>query len=400
LFVEVWVASLDLEKAFDKVYHASVIACLSDAGVDSDLVQILWSMYRKQTAYVSMNGAASRIFDIIRGVRQGDPMSPILFNNVTRVVYKHLKAKWRDEGHGTVVCGNESTNSTHAMFADDTTLFASSKQALVAMIRDVRDALAQHGLNMNMGKCMIQTSSCNHSTESVDVDGEVIPVVEATDGFKVLGTQFTLHGRTSVEIKARMTAAWAKFHTLWPLLGKRDGNMVKRLQLFDSSVTQTALWCNESWLPTAREKRLLTSTQNQMLRRIAGPHRKPDEPWIDWIKRATRIARAAAKNAGIRFWLEDHFRSKWCWAGHVARMSKDRLAHRSMQWRDSQWWRREAALPVQARKRRPRKTHWFRWEDELRRYADHRGWTCWKTFAQQRDVWHQACESFIAYSRK
>ena len=153
-------------------------------------------------------------------------------------------------------------------------------------------------------------------------------------------------------------------------------------------------------MPTAREKRLLTSTQNQMLRRIAGPHRKPDEPWIDWIKRATRIARAAAKNAGIRFWLEDHFRSKWCWAGHVARMSKDRLAHRSMQWRDSQWWRREAALPVQARKRRPRKTHWFRWEDELRRYADHRGWTCWKTIAQQRDVWLQACESFIAYSRK
>ena len=34
--VPVWVASLDLEKAFDKVSHASVLRCLHEAGVGDD----------------------------------------------------------------------------------------------------------------------------------------------------------------------------------------------------------------------------------------------------------------------------------------------------------------------------------------------------------------------------
>ena len=87
-------------------------------------------------------------------------------------------------------------------------------------------------------------------------------MVAATEGFKVLGTQFTLVGRTSKELTAHIAAAWGKFHQLRPLLMKRDGDLHKRLRLFDMSVTQTLLWCSESWLLTQEEKRHLKSTQN------------------------------------------------------------------------------------------------------------------------------------------
>ena len=82
---ELWVASLDLEKAFDKVFHTSVLECLSDAGVDSNITRSLWLFYAKQVAYVRVDGGiCSRKVAIERGVRQGDPLSPILFNNVPR----------------------------------------------------------------------------------------------------------------------------------------------------------------------------------------------------------------------------------------------------------------------------------------------------------------------------
>ena len=38
---EVWAASLDLEKAFDKVFHTSVLNSLNDAYIEPDIVRFL-----------------------------------------------------------------------------------------------------------------------------------------------------------------------------------------------------------------------------------------------------------------------------------------------------------------------------------------------------------------------
>ena len=109
------------------------------------------------------------------------------------------------------------------------------------------------------------------------------------------------------------------------------------------------LWCCESWLITQPEKRLLKTTLHAMLRRIAGPRRRPLEDWLDWIKRSTRQAVAAARKLGIRLWHEAHLRVKWNWAGHVLRMSPDRLARRATVWRDSSWQATEMLLPASLR---------------------------------------------------
>ena len=173
---------------------------------------------------------------------------------LTRRVYATLKACWAQKGFGTTVCGSATLNSTHAMFADDVTLFAANRAQLLSMIRDVRHELAKHGLNLNMDKCLIQTNMPGVTVAPIKVDGTEIPMVCASKGFKILGTQYTLVGRCSAEIRARIKMAWGKFHQLWLLLGKRDGNLNKRLRLFDASVTQTVLWCCESWLITQPEK--------------------------------------------------------------------------------------------------------------------------------------------------
>ena len=122
------------------------------------------------------------------------------------------------------------------------------------MIRDVKTAYSKHGLSLNFDKCAVQSNSPNGMNGEVIVDGECIPIVHPTQGFKVLGTQVTLLGRTTVELQARIAAAWGKFHKLWPLIGKRDGPLDKRLKLFDMTVTQTMLWGSESWNLTVVEK--------------------------------------------------------------------------------------------------------------------------------------------------
>ena len=52
--------------------------------------------------------------------------------------------------------GTDGLLPTHSMFADDTALFASSRRALIAMTKDVRSALAEHGPNLNLDKRIAQ----------------------------------------------------------------------------------------------------------------------------------------------------------------------------------------------------------------------------------------------------
>ena len=78
----------------------------------------------------------------------------LLFNLVLDRVFKHLVPIRKHRKYGTVV---ESlltgAQLTHVMFADDTTLLASSRKSLILMLKETKQALEEHGLRVNAGKC-------------------------------------------------------------------------------------------------------------------------------------------------------------------------------------------------------------------------------------------------------
>ena len=84
-------------------------------------------------------------------------------------------------------------------FADDTTVLAKSRQSLISMLRQIRVVFAEAGLKLNAGKCKVQTIARVRTTD-LKVDDMVMPIMPVSEGFKILGTQFTLLGRTSVEL--------------------------------------------------------------------------------------------------------------------------------------------------------------------------------------------------------
>ena len=217
------------------------------------------------------------------------------------------------------------------------------------------------------------------------------PVVPPTEGFRILGAQFTLAGGISKELDARVAAAWGKFRQIWPLLRRKDTSVTKRLRLFDSSVGSCFLWCCESWTLSKQQMSKIRSAQRSMLRRFAGPRRRPDETYIEWVQRATREAEAVATQAGVRMWVPAVLSSKWCWAGHVERMGPHRWAKRMTHWRDDRWWKEQDHRSSALRPKRARAGRHTRCEHDLCKFAAELGWVSWNKAACERpkDVWNK-----------
>jgi hypothetical protein len=88
---EVWMAFVDLEKAFDRVPREILWWSLRQLKVDEGLVAVIKSMYDNVTTAVKVNGKVSEEFQVKVGVHQGSVLSPLLFTIVLEAISKHFR---------------------------------------------------------------------------------------------------------------------------------------------------------------------------------------------------------------------------------------------------------------------------------------------------------------------
>ena len=84
-----WMISLDLRKAFDRVKFGPLFVALRDQEVPEAYIQLLSALYEKQQGCVD----GSRKFPIERGVKQGDVLSSMLFQRSFRVSISRMENK-------------------------------------------------------------------------------------------------------------------------------------------------------------------------------------------------------------------------------------------------------------------------------------------------------------------
>ena len=73
-------AFLALEKAYDRVWRTGLWEALKQYGVEGRLLRAVQGMYKDSEAAVKVGEEITEWFEVQRGVRQGCPMSPWLFN--------------------------------------------------------------------------------------------------------------------------------------------------------------------------------------------------------------------------------------------------------------------------------------------------------------------------------
>jgi len=115
------IVGLDQEKAYDKITHDYLWRTLAKYNLPNSFIATVRSLYENAETRVMVNGVLSSPFKVSRGVRQGDPMSCLLFDIAIEPLANMLRCS---NLKGLVIPGVENKLIT-TLFADDTTVFLS-----------------------------------------------------------------------------------------------------------------------------------------------------------------------------------------------------------------------------------------------------------------------------------
>ena len=106
------IISIDAEKAFDKIQHLFIIKTLQKAGIEGTYLNIVKAIYDKPTANIILSGEKLKAFPLKSGIRQGCPLSPLLFNIVLEVLATAIREEkgikrnpdWKRRSKTLIIC--------------------------------------------------------------------------------------------------------------------------------------------------------------------------------------------------------------------------------------------------------------------------------------------------------
>lgn len=142
------VVKLDMAKAYDRVSWIYLINIMRRFGFRERLIDQIWRLLSYNWYSILISGQIYCFFQSSRGVKQGDPLSPILFIISAEVLSKSLNALNNKEdfiGFGVKI--------NHLSYTDDTILFCSAdRQSVKMMINVVKEYEKVSGQMVNLTK--------------------------------------------------------------------------------------------------------------------------------------------------------------------------------------------------------------------------------------------------------
>lgn len=184
------------------------------------------------------------------GVRQGDGLSPLLFNLVLEDALKGTKQEQRGITIGRRI--------QVLAFADDVALVAESKDVLMRLTRILIMEAKMVGLGVNESKTKYLTVSkgmVENERNSLKVDNFEF---EQVNEFKYLGVIMTKDNREESEIHNRLAQASRTYWSLEKLFKSKWLSRKTKISIYHTIIIPVLLYESESWtLKKQSEKKLI-----------------------------------------------------------------------------------------------------------------------------------------------
>ena len=149
------ILKLDFFKAFDTVEHDLILKLLHHKGFDSKWIGSSRELLSSGTSSVILNGVHGKQFTCKRGVRQGDPLSPLLFVLAADLLQTLVNNMLRN-GVISLPIETHDPDFPIVQYADDTLLIVPAVDSQLLAVKEMlQDFHASTGLRVNFHKSCI-----------------------------------------------------------------------------------------------------------------------------------------------------------------------------------------------------------------------------------------------------
>ena len=159
-------AFVDFKKAFDRDWHAALLATMKKYNTNTNLIQVIKNLYNKATSAVLFNGGIGDWFRTTIGVRQGCLLSPTLFN----IFLERIMADALEDHEGTVSIGGRTI--TNLRFADDIDGLAGEEEELANLVERLDKASTAYGTEISAEKTKLVTNNTRGINTEIKVNGQ------------------------------------------------------------------------------------------------------------------------------------------------------------------------------------------------------------------------------------
>lgn len=256
--------SLDAEKAFDRVDWLYLECVLKAMGFGDNFVDWIMMFYKTPRSRVRVNGCCSDFFNLGRGTRQGDGLSPVLFALSIEPLAESVRQSQNIQG----IRDESGLEHKIALFADDVLLYLQNMQSSVpALLKCLHEYGYISGFKINENKSEAMMLSGTWPTQL----NTVASFRQCHHGFRYLGITLTtnpleLYKSNYNKLMANIKADLLRWEVL-PL------SIFGRIETIKMNVLPRILYLFQSlpvWVPTS------TFTQlDKMLNKFIWQNKRP-----------------------------------------------------------------------------------------------------------------------------
>ena len=245
----VFAAFIDFKKAYDRVDRGLLWRCLQSMGLHGACLETLKLMYHDVRLRVRIGGKLGPEFKSTVGVKQGDPISPLLFGLFIDRFEQFLAEKAGDSG--VKICDQILRV---LFYADDLVLLAESQEQLQQQMDALSSFCDAFGLCVNAGKSEIVVFNSRfgrREAAQIEYKGSVLP---CKSEFTYLGVHFADAAIPRKVGKAAAHAKYEKGRACYFAMLQRCNQMKLAnphimCRLFDSLVVPVLSYGCEIWGP-------------------------------------------------------------------------------------------------------------------------------------------------------